>query len=880
VQILFITQLFQPEPNLLTGVEFARQMQKFGHEVQVLTGFPNYPDGKLYPGYRISFWQREWLDGVEVIRVPVYPSHDRSAFRRALCYLSLAVSMTALGPLLVRKADVAFVYAGPMTLCLPAIVLKWFRAIPFILSVQDLWPESVTDSGMLRSKWASALISGGCSYAYRKAAHMVALSEGYKGLLIARGARPEQVTVIHNWCHPAYERMIDFKNGSDLFNLNGTFNVVHTGNLGELQALDSVIHAAKLLQTADPHVRLVFVGSGTRESHLKQMAAQLGLRNVVFVSRLPLERLPDVLRFANLLLVHLKDEPLTRVGIPQKTQAYLASGIPILCAVEGEVANLVKRSGAGFLCRAESPRVLADAILSIASQPPETLRAMGLSGRNFYRENLSFSVGSRRLADVFESVAGSSRKGTQTALSLRKPEEIAQSAPFPSRPGGFPNIELFAPQHLDDAVTAHLAAFPGFYLSWLGRQFLREFYAAFLHDRNSVAFVASDARGRALGVIVGPLDPAGFFRNLVRRRWWAFGLASMNSILRRPWKAWRVLRAVSYRGESPPGPVRALLSSVAVLPEAQGFGIGRKLVSRWVEEVRHRGVTGCYLLTDAEGNDRVNSFYRSLDWKLEFTNATPEGRKVNRYILDFAEPALARGEPLGPLALANATQPGNTASASLKRLFDILLSGTGLAVLSPLLLLVSLAVRISSAGPVFFRQVRVGQCARCFRMVKFRSMVRDAPRLGPGVTRDGDPRITKLGRFLRKAKLDELPQLWNVLAGDMTLVGPRPELPCYVEKYTPEQRRVLQLKPGITDLATLEFRDEEELLETAADPERFYLEHCVPQKIELNLAYARRANLWEDLKIIFRTLFALLPGIPGRKARRSGATERTPLKIG
>jgi lipopolysaccharide/colanic/teichoic acid biosynthesis glycosyltransferase len=141
-------------------------------------------------------------------------------------------------------------------------------------------------------------------------------------------------------------------------------------------------------------------------------------------------------------------------------------------------------------------------------------------------------------------------------------------------------------------------------------------------------------------------------------------------------------------------------------------------------------------------------------------------------------------------------------------------------------------------------------------------MVVNAEQVGLSVTKEGDPRVTRIGRFMRKTKLDELPQLWNVLRGDMSFVGPRPEVPRYVEKYTTEQKRVLALKPGITDLATLEFRNEEELLRTAADTEKFYLEYCVPRKIELNLAYAKTANVREDIKIIIRTL---LPQGAGRK---------------
>jgi lipopolysaccharide/colanic/teichoic acid biosynthesis glycosyltransferase len=192
-----------------------------------------------------------------------------------------------------------------------------------------------------------------------------------------------------------------------------------------------------------------------------------------------------------------------------------------------------------------------------------------------------------------------------------------------------------------------------------------------------------------------------------------------------------------------------------------------------------------------------------------------------------------------------------------KRLFDLFFSLGGLLVLSPLFLVLTVAVKISSRGPVLFRQQRIGQDGKPFYINKFRSMVANAEKLGLSVTSDGDPRITALGRFLRKTKLDELPQLWNVLVGDMSFVGPRPEVPRYVDRYTAEQKRVLSLKPGITDLATLEFRNEEELLGGAEDTERFYLEYCVPRKIELNLAYADRANVWEDARIILRTLRVL-----------------------
>jgi lipopolysaccharide/colanic/teichoic acid biosynthesis glycosyltransferase len=196
-----------------------------------------------------------------------------------------------------------------------------------------------------------------------------------------------------------------------------------------------------------------------------------------------------------------------------------------------------------------------------------------------------------------------------------------------------------------------------------------------------------------------------------------------------------------------------------------------------------------------------------------------------------------------------------------KRAFDLLFAAGGLLFLSPVFGLLAVAVKLSDGGPAFYRQQRVGQNGRLFVILKFRSMVLNTEKIGLSVTKDGDPRITRVGRFLRKSKLDELPQLWNVLRGDMSFVGPRPEVPRYVARYTAEQRQVLALKPGITDLATLAFRNEEELLRNAADTEKFYLEYCVPRKIELNLAYARQANVWKDIKIIVRTLLPLKAGV-------------------
>jgi lipopolysaccharide/colanic/teichoic acid biosynthesis glycosyltransferase len=191
---------------------------------------------------------------------------------------------------------------------------------------------------------------------------------------------------------------------------------------------------------------------------------------------------------------------------------------------------------------------------------------------------------------------------------------------------------------------------------------------------------------------------------------------------------------------------------------------------------------------------------------------------------------------------------------TLKRAFDITCSGLGLLALWPVGALIGLLIKLTDRGPVFYGQTRIGRFGKPFRIWKFRSMIVNADKLGVPLTKEEDPRITWIGRFLRKSKLDELPQLWNVLVGDMSFVGPRPEMAKYVDCYTLEQREILKFKPGITDMATMLFRNEEALLRGAGDVEAFYLRYCLPRKIELNLQYAQRASVLQDIWIIIQTL--------------------------
>ena len=209
--------------------------------------------------------------------------------------------------------------------------------------------------------------------------------------------------------------------------------------------------------------------------------------------------------------------------------------------------------------------------------------------------------------------------------------------------------------------------------------------------------------------------------------------------------------------------------------------------------------------------------------------------------------------------------------SALKRALDILVSLAGLIVLSPLLCVIALLVKLDSPGPVFYRGLRVGLHGRLFRIFKFRTMVVHAEKIGGSATANDDPRITRVGRVLRKYKLDELPQLINVLKGEMSLVGPRPEIQHYVSMYTKEERAILTVRPGITDWASLWDFDEGAILAGSPDPEKMYREKILPEKIRLQLTYVRNRSLWIDLAILLQTLVAVVFRV---RPRTVGITEK------
>jgi glycosyltransferase involved in cell wall biosynthesis len=389
---------------MFKGMPLAKELTKLGHEVEVLTGFPNYPEGKIYKGYKIRLLQRETIDSIPVIRVPLYPSHDESGLRRFINYVSFAFSAAIIGPWVVKKADVAYVYHPPGTIGLPAIILRMLRRIPFVYDIEDLWPDTLAATGMFTNNLGLWLVDKWCRLVYRAAGKIVVLSPGFKKTLIDRGVREEKIKVIYNWVDDTAVKPAT-KNPAlaAKLGLSGKFNVVFAGNIGKAQALESVLAAADILKKESSNVQFVFVGTGVEVENLKRRAHDMGLENVLFLPQRPMSEIGEILVLADVLLVHLKDEPLFRITVPSKIQAYMAVGRPILVGVRGDAADLVVNAKAGFPCTPENAESIAEGVRKFLKMSQQELDAMGENGKTFYQQKLSLAVGTKELAKVLES---------------------------------------------------------------------------------------------------------------------------------------------------------------------------------------------------------------------------------------------------------------------------------------------------------------------------------------------------------------------------------------------------------------------------------------------------------------------------------------------
>lgn len=400
VKVLLLTQWFDPEPTF-KGLAFAKELRRQNIEVSVITGFPNYPGGKVYDGYKIKVFQRDSHEDIIINRVPLYPDHGSSALKRMLNYGTFFLSSMVFGVLSRQKVDVIYAYHPPLTTALSASLISFFKRKPFIVDIQDLWPDTLASTGMLTNKKILNILNYLCNFVYRRAAKIVVLSPGFKAKLISRGVPEEKIEVIYNWCD---EENLKSDKKSNVILPSNKFNVVFAGNLGFAQGLPSIIAAAQILKDKEVNANIVIVGSGLAKADAEKFVTDNNIDNVIFVPRVPITEIGDILQQADALLVHLIKDDLFSITIPSRTQAYLASGKPILMAVDGDAADLVKNARAGIICSSDDPNSISSGIEQLTLLSKDDLNQMGENGAKFYYSKLCLREGVKKFILIFKKV--------------------------------------------------------------------------------------------------------------------------------------------------------------------------------------------------------------------------------------------------------------------------------------------------------------------------------------------------------------------------------------------------------------------------------------------------------------------------------------------
>jgi len=397
MRILFIKQLFDPEPTA-KSLDFAIELKKRGHEIQVLTGFPSYPLGRIYDGYKQRLWLKEEMNGIEIIRVPIYPNHTKSGFKRSIYYMSYALSASLIGLFLIKKPDVAFVYQGAIPVAVPAILLKWFKKVPFVYDINDLWPETVEDSGMVKNKRILSLINSWANFNYRKARSITVLSPGFKERLIGKGVPEDKITFVNNWNRDiisghTFENYIIFPKDK--------LNILYAGTLGPMQSLVTVLLAAEKLQSSKKF-NFVFIGTGNDENNLKKITKHKNLDNVTFLPRVSKEKISNYINAADVLLIHLKKTSLFEITIPSKIFSYMLHAKPVLMGLLGDSAEIITKSKCGILFDPENVASLVDAINRIGKLTMKERNEMGIRGKEYYNEQFSIEKATDKMEEVFK----------------------------------------------------------------------------------------------------------------------------------------------------------------------------------------------------------------------------------------------------------------------------------------------------------------------------------------------------------------------------------------------------------------------------------------------------------------------------------------------
>lgn len=411
MRILVVSQYFWPENFRIN--DLVQEWTQRGHEVTVLTGKPNYPAGRVFPEFLSHPERFGQYHGARVVRVPML-ARAQGALRLVLNYASFVAGACLVGPWRLRGTgvDAIFVFEpSPITVGLPAILMGRVKHAPVVFWVLDLWPETLSAIGVVRSPrilgWVGRLVS----FIYNRCTLVLGQSRGF-GACIAKYCRdPGKIRYFPSWSEDVFAEA-DAPPAAEVPSTSGTFSVLFAGNVGEAQDLPAVLDAAERLRD-QPHVRWLIVGDGRKSEWLQAEVKRRGLdRQVLLLGRHPVERMPSFYAHADALLVSLKKDPVFSLTIPGKVQSYLVSGIPILGMLDGEGADIIRTADAGLTCGAGDGAGLADAVLHMAAMSPGERAAMGARGRAFAENEFDRNTLMDRLEQhLADAVRLHSRKG-------------------------------------------------------------------------------------------------------------------------------------------------------------------------------------------------------------------------------------------------------------------------------------------------------------------------------------------------------------------------------------------------------------------------------------------------------------------------------------
>lgn len=393
MNILVVTQYFWPENFRINDV--VQGLVSRGHRVTVLTGKPNYPEGRFFKGYGPIHPTKEHFAGARVYRVPLVPRGTGSGMRLAMNYASFALFASIAGPMMVtEKIDAVIVFEpSPITVGLPAMVLKLIKGAPVLFWIQDLWPESLSATGAVQSPAVLKTVALMVRLLYKGCDRILVQSRGFIPAVLGLGGASERIRYFPNSAESLYRPVAVPEDAPERKLMPDGFRVTFAGNIGAAQDFDTIITAAAMLKD-QTDIHFVIIGEGRMMAQVKQSIDKLDLDGTVhLLGRFPAERMPYFFALSDALLVTLRKDPIFALTIPSKVQSYLACGQPIIAALDGEGARAIEQAEAGITCEAQSPDRLAETIMDMYQLSRAERLSMGKKGRalfelEFERETL------------------------------------------------------------------------------------------------------------------------------------------------------------------------------------------------------------------------------------------------------------------------------------------------------------------------------------------------------------------------------------------------------------------------------------------------------------------------------------------------------------